>query len=131
MDSDPFLISYQPQEFGGRDVDDELEVVFSSLNASVFRRWRGPGNSYVAVSQLVLPGPAEHLRDRTELKGVARLVLDESVNVVGPRPAIEAVLRPDPATDLWLPSFDAYAGTEIQVCPVCGGMNRHFDPPPH
>jgi hypothetical protein len=131
MDTDPFLISYQPRELGVGRFDAELGDVFSSLNAVVFRHWRGPESAYMAVSRLVLPVDVDRLTSRVELKGIARLVLDEDVQVVGERPAIEAVLRPDPTSDLWLPSFDIHAGAEIQVCPLCGGMNRHFNPPPH
>lgn len=137
MDTDSFLISYQAQGLGA-NLDEALGEVFSGTGAVVFRRWQGPASAYLAVSGLGGREDVDHLTDRVDpgLRGagrlaVGRLVFDETVPVAGPLPQIEDVLRPDPTTDLWLPSIGVFAGSEILVCPRCGDMNRHFYPPPH
>jgi hypothetical protein len=129
---DPLIVAFQPRNFGLDEAEARLEMAFSEVPATAFRQWQGSSNVYVALSGVTgleeLHGVASRVDAR--LTGVCRLVVGPNVGAAGYLPTVEAVLRPDPGSDIDLPTVDPFVDAEIQVCPTCGGMLRHFYPPP-
>jgi hypothetical protein len=130
---DPLIVAFQPQDFGLDETESRIEAAFSESPATAFRPWRGSSNVYVAVSGVTGLDDLHGFASRVDahLTGVGRLIIDPNVDALGHPPAVEDILRPDPGSDIDLPTADAFVDTEILVCPICGGVFRHFYPPDH
>lgn len=130
---DPIIVGFQPQRYGLAETESRLELVVAGAPSTAFRHWRGSSNVYLAMSGVTtvaeLRGIAADVNAR--LAGAGRLVFDPDVEPIGDFPAFEGILRPDPGSDIYLPSVGPIVDAEILICSRCGGVGRHFYPPVH
>lgn len=134
---DPIVVGFQP--LAGASLSEvyvHMEQELDAFGAATFRHWRGASMDYVAIDCGATSSPpafsdlqALGSRAHATVAGVARLVVDGSAPEYGGEVSVRRVLTHDPGADITLPAFDSFVDTEILVCPLCGGMNRHFSPP--
>jgi hypothetical protein len=133
---DHFLLGFQPEgDLSLEALDRKLRDQFTfSTGCTVYKTWFGPSKVFCAV---LGPPPLSELgtlaqRADATMTGAARLVFDTTGHQGVRLPAMEDILRPDAGVELPLPDdakFKFIEPAEKLVCPVCGGMGKHYSPP--
>lgn len=134
---DPIIIGFQPMAGSSlSDVYLQMEQELDAFGGETFRHWRGASMDYVAMDYVGIMSPSAVSdlqalggRANAELAGLAKLVVDPTVAEDTGGVSVQRVLTHDPGADIALPGTQNFIDAEILVCPVCGGMNKHFSPP--
>ena len=134
---DPIVVGFQP--LAGSSLSElylRMEQELDAFGGATFRHWRGASTDYVAIDYLDVASSSaisdlEELgaRANAEMTGLARLVVDTSLAEGGEAVSLRRVLTHDPGADVALPATKEFIDAEVLVCPICGGMNKHFSPP--